>query len=138
MFAVCCAASYYRLMNTLAERLRVTREGLKHTQASLAYAVKARFPEAKVSQQSIQAIESNPDATTGYVAEIAAVLGVNTDWLALGEGPRNRQTEGKVITDPKLTIAVELMEHMSSYQMSQAIKILDTLAQPNEGEGTNG
>jgi transcriptional regulator with XRE-family HTH domain len=124
-------------MENLATRLSSLRTARGYTQASLAYAVKAKYPHASVTQQSIQALEAGKASATGYVAELADVLNANTDWLALGIGPRDRDSSLNV-ADPKLVAAVKLMEPMTEYQKNQALKIITTLAEPEKNDGTNG
>ena len=123
----------------LSERLKETRElrGFKN-QTLLADEVKRLFPESQLTQQTISLIESGKQESTGYIAELAIALKVNTDWLALEFGPRDRGDDGYVITDKKLVTAVKIMEPMADYQRDQAIKILDTLAQPADRQAEGG
>ncbi|WP_297445043.1 helix-turn-helix transcriptional regulator [Acidiferrobacter sp.] len=66
-------------MDTLAKRLRYARERMGLTQSELARRVKVR-------PQAIQFIEAGHVRRPRSVVEIARVLGVNAEWLLLGEG----------------------------------------------------
>ena len=66
-------------METLAKRLRYARERMGLTQSELARRVKLR-------PQAIQFIEAGHVRRPRSVVEIARVLGVNAEWLLLGEG----------------------------------------------------
>jgi len=117
-------------MADLADRLKETRLARGLTQAQLADEIRRQHPEAKITQQNIGAIEKRRHRGTRYIAEIADVLLVHTDWLALEKGPRDRRSQGLVVDDPKLVAALKLMQPMAEYQKDQALKILDTLSQP--------
>ncbi len=66
-------------MDTLAKRLRYARERLGLSQSELARRVKLR-------PQAIQFIEAGHVRRPRSVVEIARALGVNAEWLLLGEG----------------------------------------------------
>lgn len=117
-------------MKTLRERLCDARTAKGLSQSDLAAEVKKRYPTADITQQSLSSLETGKSSSISAIAEISEVLGVHTDWLALGKGPRERASKGVVIYNPRLIAAMKLMEPMSDYQVDQAIKILDTLAQP--------
>lgn len=117
-------------METLRERLISARTATGLSQAELADEVKRRYPDADITQQSISGVERGKSATISTLAEIAEILNVNTDWLALGKGPRDRTDTGYYVRDAKLIAAVKLMEPMTDYEINKALKILDTLAQP--------
>ena len=117
-------------MKTLRERLCAARTVKGLSQPDLAAEVKKRYPTADITQQSLSSLETGKSSSTSAIAEIAEVLEVHTDWLALGKGPRERASKGVFIYKSKLIAAMNLMESMSDYQADQAIKILDTLAQP--------
>ena len=63
---------------TLGERLKKGRNKKDLTQAELATAV-------GIKQQAVQRIESGKVKSTGYIVQLARVLGVTPEWLALGE-----------------------------------------------------
>lgn len=124
-------------MNDLASRIKEARDARGMTQPQVADELKLRYPEAKFSQQILSQLELDVQQTTGCIAELAEVLGVYTDWLALGRGPRDRDAETILVADPKLIAAVKLMQPMKEYQVDQALKILDTLAQPPGDQDQN-
>lgn len=100
------------------------------SQSELADAVKQRYPHARVTQQNIAYLEKG-NRRTSYIAELAVILHVHTDWLALGIEPRKRNDLVPFTTsDPKLVAVLKLMQDMPEYQKDQAVKIVDAIAQP--------
>lgn len=67
-------------MTTLAERILAARNARGVSQAELGRRI-------GVKQQSIYALEAGKTKRSRYVLDIARVLGVDVNWLALGEGP---------------------------------------------------
>ena len=63
---------------TLGERLKKARTKKNLTQAELANAV-------GIKQQAVQRIESGKVKSTGYIVQLARVLTITPEWLALGE-----------------------------------------------------
>lgn len=126
------------MTSTLAERLRQARDLRGFSQGEVADRVRKKYPEAEVSQQVISKLELGEYQTSGYLAHIADALSVHTDWLALEIGPRDRDQAHYQVSDPKLVVAVKIMEPMAEYQKDQVIKILDTLAQPPGAQASNG
>lgn len=76
------------------------------------------------------------DAMPAY--EIAVDLckrsSTSYDWLMTGRGLK--MVQGYEALDPQIAAAVRVMENMTPYQVSQAVKILDTISQPMPGNGT--
>lgn len=68
---------------SLADRLRQARLKKKLTQTELANAV-------GIKQQAIQRIEMDKVKSTGSVVQLSDALDVNPRWLALGEGPMDK------------------------------------------------
>jgi transcriptional regulator with XRE-family HTH domain len=56
------------------------------------------------------------------------------EWLMTGRG--EKMVQGREALDPQIAAAVRVMENMTPYQVSQAVKILDTISQPMPGNGT--
>ncbi len=119
-------------MSDLAFRIKEAREARDLTQAQVADKVKTLYPGVKLSQQNIAKLESGKHKSTGYIAELAHALDVYTDWLALGKGPRDRDATVVTVADPKLVAALHIMEPMTPYQVDMALKILVTLAHPDD------
>jgi SOS-response transcriptional repressor LexA len=67
---------------TLGERLKKARTKKDLTQAELATAV-------GIKQQAVQRIESGKVKSTGYIVQLARVLTITPEWLALGEEPQS-------------------------------------------------
>lgn len=132
------ACSFQPTMSTVGERIKEARERKQLTQADVANEAKRRFPKVRLTQQNLAALEKGKQHTSGALAEIAAVLDVHAEWLALGSGPRDREGPSVTVTDPKLIAALKIMQPMKEYQRDQAIKILDTLAEPSVGGNHNG
>lgn len=65
--------------NTLAARLKISRENKGLSQARLAKA-------AGVSQAAIGAIEAERNKSSTHIATLAMILGVNPIWLETGKG----------------------------------------------------
>lgn len=115
-------------MASLAERLKEARTLRGLSQGELAAKVKVAHAHAKMSQQNIAQLEAGTAESTGYLAELADVLEVNTDWLAFGREPRDR-VKGIVVYDPTIASIVQVMQTMAPYALDQAKKIVDTLAE---------
>lgn len=77
------------------------------------------------------------DAMPAY--EIAVDLckrsSTSYDWLMTGRGLK--MVQGYEALNPQIAAAVRVMESMTPYQVSQAVKILDTISQPMPGNGTS-
>jgi transcriptional regulator with XRE-family HTH domain len=69
--------------STLGERVRLLREQRGLTQSALAECL----PEVK--QQSIDQLEKNKVRRPRFLPELAAVFGVNLQWLQHGKGPKD-------------------------------------------------
>ncbi|WP_416041910.1 helix-turn-helix domain-containing protein [Edwardsiella ictaluri] len=76
--------------NTFADRLSLAMAEAKMTQASLAEAV-------GMAQPSVWKLTSGKAKSSRKVVEIAAVLGVQPEWLSAGRGPM-RKDNGVVIS----------------------------------------
>lgn len=63
----------------LKDRLKQARKQAKLTQAQVAAAV-------KITQPAYSGLETGESSNTSFMVQIAAVLGVNPNWLATGEG----------------------------------------------------
>lgn len=108
------------------EGLRVER-GL--SQSRLAAMVQERFPYVRLSQQNISQMEQGDVERSGYLVEIAIVLGVSPVWLATGEGPRITEYLGR---DRTIADTIKLMEHMSEYTREQTVRIIRELARDRD------
>lgn len=73
-------------MTTLAKRIEQERLICKMTQEMLA-------AKAKVSQGLIHKLESGKAKESRKISQIAAALGVNTDWLSTGKGEKYKETK---------------------------------------------
>lgn len=114
------------------ERLKdvVTRLGyLEHGRQT---ALAQRY---KLAQPSVRKWFTG-DAMPAY--EIAVDLckrsATSYEWFMTGRGLK--MVQGHESMDPQIAAAVRVMEHMTPYQVSQAVKILDTIAQPMPNNGT--
>lgn len=56
------------------------------------------------------------------------------EWFMTGRG--QKMVQARESLSPQIAAAVCVMEHMTPYQVSQAVKILDTIAQPMPQNGT--
>lgn len=74
-------------MSSLATRLKQSRTSAGLSQEALAEI-------AKVSQSLIGNLESGNQKSTSKIAQIAAALGVNALWLAIGKGEPRPITSG--------------------------------------------
>lgn len=81
-------------MNTLAERLKFSREKLDLTQQEVAN-------RAGMSQPTYYKIESGKSQRTTYLNELANVLKVNPNWLATGQGEMTESTQSAPVSAPK-------------------------------------
>lgn len=73
-------------MNTIADRIRSVRRQRNMSQAKLANL-------ANLTQGAISHLESGRNASTKELPIIAAVLGVNSLWLATGQGEMINETQ---------------------------------------------
>lgn len=79
-------------MESLAKRLIDARTKKEWTQEDLA-------KKAKIRQSFIGALESGAQKTSGYLPEIAHVLGVDAYWLKTGKGKRTVES-GQAAMEP--------------------------------------
>ncbi|WP_298134171.1 helix-turn-helix domain-containing protein [Acidiferrobacter sp.] len=111
-------------METLAKRLRYARERMGLTQSELARRVKLR-------PQAIQFIESGHVRRPRSIVEIARVLGVNAEWLLLGEGAVDiaiRETRARYEGDVALSDeAVAVARLWMELPVAQQIAVKETL-----------
>ena len=122
-------------MSSLKDRIKEARAARDNpSQEDVAAEVRRRYPNSRFTQQNLAALETGASKATAYIAELAEVLEVNTDWLALDRGPRDRNTKGYYVDNPRLVAALKTMEPMPDETRDQAIKILDTLAQPGRSQ----
>lgn len=77
------AGAYDLLVETLQERLIAARRDAGLSQKEVA-------KRTGISQPTYSDLERVKGKGTKHLVKIAAVLGVNPDWLASGRGPRNR------------------------------------------------
>lgn len=56
------------------------------------------------------------------------------EWFMTGRG--EKMVQPREALHPQLAAALRVMETMTPYQVSQAVKILDTIAQPVPDNGT--
>jgi len=72
--------------------------------------------------------------------KIADWAGTTVDWLVYGRGTRSPAQ----IVDPRISHVVKILTQMEDHQRDQAVKIVDTLAEParntttGEANGTHG
>ncbi len=76
------------VMRTLGFRLREEREAQQLTHGQLAYRIKALFPKAAVTQQSLSQLETGKSKRSSYIVEIATTLGLNPTWLLHESGAK--------------------------------------------------
>jgi transcriptional regulator with XRE-family HTH domain len=95
-------------------RLRSARIQAGLTQVQLAKA-------AKVSQQTITALETGANKTSGDVVNFAAILGVRAEWLANGTGARSASG-----LDHATAIA-ELVSRLPADRQAIALRMLQAL-----------
>ncbi|MHB1511747.1 MAG: helix-turn-helix domain-containing protein [Acidiferrobacter sp.] len=111
-------------MDTLAKRLRYARERVGLSQSELARRVKIR-------PQAIQFIEGGHVRRPRSMVEIARALGVNAEWLLLGEGavevavrePSEHYRGEPALSDEAVAIARLWME----LPQSQRVAVKETL-----------
>ena len=115
-------ASSFSCMKKYGERIKAARDYAKLTQPQLAEKL-----DGKITQQGISYLESGDAYGSEFTVQIANVCGVDSTWLATGEGDM-------VNTD--LTNAHLLMQKMSEYDRKVWLKMGNSLTKP--AEGTNG
>lgn len=76
---------------------------------------------------------SLPDAEN--LLKIADWANTTTDWLLYGRGPRSVSSVDPL--DPRIAHVIKLLEQMPAHMRDQAVKIVDTLAEPAPGNGTS-
>jgi hypothetical protein len=57
------------------------------------------------------------------------------EWLLTGRG--EKLVQQRQAADPQIDAALKVMERMTAYQVAQAVKILDTIAEPEPRNGTD-
>lgn len=111
-------------MDTLAKRLRYARERAGLSQSELARRVKIR-------PQAIQFIEGGHVRRPRSTVEIARVLGVNAEWLLLGEGAVEvavRESAAPYQGEPALSEeAVAIARLWMELPQSQRLAVKETL-----------
>lgn len=113
----------------LGERLRKEREDQQLTHEQLAYKVKAKYPEARVTQQSLSQLETGQTERTAYIVELAVTLGVLPEWLATGAGPKHAvdlATLDKADAD-----GLRAFQRLKPDQKPHAIRFFDSIAEPD-------
>lgn len=73
-------------MRTLADRLKSAMEAARLSQAELARAASTKAQ--LVTQQNVQQLWTGRNQTSKHLPALARALGVNLEWLATGNGPR--------------------------------------------------
>lgn len=114
-------------------------ERLKDVVTRLGYAEHGRQTALaktyKLSQPSVRKWFTG-EAMPSY--EIAKDLCIRSqtayEWFMTGRGEKIAQRQPAA--DPQIEAALRVMERMTPYQVSQAVKILDTIAEPVPGNGT--
>ena len=96
-------------MDTLAQRLKQTREEAHLSQTELA-------ERAGCSQGLIGNLESGNQKTSSKLPRIAQVLGVEPLWLAEGKGPKRRAAE----EDPPLAPFARIFDALASLPEEEA------------------
>lgn len=87
---------------------------------------------SQIQNRSIRSDRGTPyemgDATA---REIEEKLALGTGWMDTPQGYA-------APTDQRIAHVLKIMESMPDWQLDQAVKIVDTLAQPTRKNGTNG
>ena len=109
-----------------AARFKLARESAHLTQEEVARALVVRFPYASLSQQALSSFEKST-GRSGYLVELALIVGVNPIWLATGEGPRELDALARI---PCASEALALLARMTLPQASTAIAMLSAIVPP--------
>jgi transcriptional regulator with XRE-family HTH domain len=67
--------------------------------------------------------------------KIADWAGTTVDWLVYGRGSRSPVAVAAV--DPRISHVIKILSQMEDHQRDQAVKIVDTLAEPARNPGTS-
>jgi transcriptional regulator with XRE-family HTH domain len=133
---------------SIGARVREARKAAKLTQQQLAAKV-------GIQQSTLSELENGESAGTGYVATMAAVLGVSALWLETGKGPQKLDSQPLPDSGPIIDSLIagtvlpteEVLELVSLYAKSNTTwrkKIMDLAriggGRPGQGdpEETNG
>lgn len=65
--------------------------------------------------------------------DLAIRARVHFEWLMTGRGPKS--VDEYPISDPRIAHVLKLMEAMPEYKVDQAVKIMDTIAEPAPNGG---
>ena len=121
--------------STLADRLKEAMKGPPRvTGVSLAKACQCSTP-------SVSDWRSGKTMTMegGHLLAAAKHLGVDPNWLAFGVGVKHPRPELPTsYRQSRINHAMKLMEQMTDYQVDQTVRIIDTLAEPADKNGTCG
>lgn len=113
-------------MNNLAERTKKARKEAGLSQAELAKAI-------GTGQSTIASIENGRNQGSGFLVDIARVLGVRPDWLASGRAPMRDDDGSRVIvatqdTPPEGYIRLEHLPYQPSMGRGR-VQIADQVVQ---------
>lgn len=114
-------------------------ERLKEVVTKLGYAEHGRqtalAKKYKLAQPSVRKWFTG-DAMPSYetAKDLCLRSGTSYEWLMTGRG--EKQVQRREAPDPQIDAALRVMERMTPYQVSQAVKILDTIAEPERNNGT--
>lgn len=115
-------------MSNFGQRVRQMREEKGLTQQQLVARIKARWPKARLTQQSLDLIERGSSARSGYAVEIALTLGVTSEWLVTGEGKQFMADMREL--DPVEARVLEVLRPFNKEQKVATIRFLDQITQP--------
>ena len=93
-------------------------------------------PQATISRILKGVGAKGPETET--IKKLARACKVSFSWLNEGEDPDNidmhsaRETSSDIypVLDKRIEHAIKLMQQMPEYKLNQAIKIIDTIAEP--------
>lgn len=118
------------------ERLKKARQHANLSQKRLAELIGYdEDGKPRMSQANIGKLETNPNAKgSNYTALIANICGVNPNWLTTGDG---EWLDFIVVYEktPEYQV-LKAMENMDAATKYQTVKISDSLAKPEPGNGT--
>lgn len=114
-------------MEKYGKRLAAARKYANElTQNELIAKLKDKFG-AKISQQAISYLESGDADGSEFTAQIAVICGVDSIWLATGQG--DMVPDALIITDQQMKKAIYSLEKMPSELQAQQIQSLHTLVE---------
>lgn len=119
------------------ERLKWARERAGLTQKQLVDLLPVdENNKPMMSQANLAKMEKNPNTVgSNFSYFIAKVCNVSPEWLIYEIGEPDLETYTLTSNDPEFK-ALKVMQQMQPYMKSQAIRLIDSLAEPEtEGNG---